>query len=335
MDLPTESVLFGGTAGMRRVQEEVERVLSCDLPVLIRGESGTGKKMMAQYIHYRSNRSSLPFLKLNCAALSAEQTEAALFGSAESAGSELKSIEINKLSEASGSTLLLEEAGAIDLGLQRKIRLWLRELNSNCVKGDVVRVSQMRVICTAQPAIEGLGSGERAFDQLLDKGGFLSLSLLALRDRRQDIPEICDFLLYKLARRYGKRRERIDLDTLQQLMNWDWPGNLTELESWIARFLILGIQDAPGWEMKKSQQKARLKENPPILQPPLGESAHPVEEMSPELMVEVLQANGWSRRRAAEQLQISYGALLRKLHNAEIPYRRRGHKGGRLDGQPL
>lgn len=335
MDLPTESVLFGGTAGMHRVQEGVERALSCNLPVLIRGEIGTGKTMMAQYIHYRSNRRSLPFLKLHCAALSAEQTETALFGSAESAGSGLKSIEINKLSETSGSTLLLEDAGAIDMVLQRKIRLWLRELNCNCVKGDVVRLSQMRVICTAQSAIEGSGSGDRAFDQLLDQGGFLSLFLLALRDRRRDIPEICDFLLYKLARRYGKRRECIGLDTLQQLMDWDWPGNLTELESWIARFLILGIQDTPGCEMKKNQQKARLKENPPILEPPLGESAHSAEEISPELMVQVLQANGWSRRRAAEQLQISYGALLRKLHNAEIPYRRRGHKAGRLDGQPL
>ena len=335
MDLPTEFVLFGGTSGMHRVREEVERALSCDLPVLIRGESGTGKTTMAQYIHSRSNRSSLPFLKLSCAAVSPEQAETALFGSAESAGDGFKSFGINQLSRESGSTLLLEDAGAIDQGLKRKIRCWLREMNCNCVKGEVVRVSQMRVICTAGCGIEGSGGGDRAFDQLLDQNGFLALSLLALRDRRQDIPEICDFLLHKVARRYGKRGERIGLDTLQQLMDWDWPGNLTELENWIARSLILGIQGAPSLEMKQSQQKARLKENLPLFEPPQGESAHLAEEISPELMVEVLQANGWSRRRAAEQLQISYGALLRKLHNAEIPYRRRGHTAGRMHGQQL
>ena len=179
MDLPTEFVLFGGTSGMHRVREEVERALSCDLPVLIRGESGTGKTTMAQYIHSRSNRSSLPFLKLSCAAVSSEQAETALFGSAESAGDGLKPFGINQLLRERGSTLLLEDAGAIDQGLQRKIRCWLREMNCNCVKGDVVRVSQMRVICTAGCGIEGSGGGDRAFDQLLDQGGFLTLSLLA------------------------------------------------------------------------------------------------------------------------------------------------------------
>lgn len=327
-ELPGEAVIFGGTLAMRELREKIDSVLSSDLPVLIQGESGTGKEVVARFLHTRSNGREAPFAKLNCAAIPASLLERELFGSEK--GSFAGTIEERPglVEIAEDGTLFLNEIGAMSLELQDKVLHLLRDGTYTRIGSYEKRTGRIRVICATNVDLqEAVQSGAFRGD-LFSRIDVSSLHLSPLRDRKNDIPQLCEYFLQKLSRQFRRAMPRLTPATLELLKRWDWPGNLRELENWIARVVILGGDEALVVELKRQlKPSSRLVRRQPDLNS-LKNRANPVSSLvTGALILKALQANRWNRRKTADELKMSYRALLFRLRSVGVPQKRRSHRG--------
>lgn len=298
-ELPSEEVIFGSTAAMQEVRKQIDQALCGNLSVLIQGESGTGKEVIAKYLHIRSSSSEAPFVKVSCIAF-----PATLQGS----NSQLRS----------AGTLYLDEFGDMDSTSQEELihAFSRRGADRSSLLG---RLAEIRIVCSLRTRRESVFA-ETVFD--CKAGGFLRVNLPPLRERKADIPQLCDFLMQKQARRFGKSPHRLTPQTLTLLKKWHWPGNLRELENWIARVVILGSPETLAAELRNH---ADLDYSPDEADAVNG--ARQVSLVTQAAILRALQTHGWSRRRAAQELRMSYRALICRLRDANIPRRRRSHRG--------
>jgi two-component system, NtrC family, response regulator AtoC len=327
-DLPDESVIFGRTAAMREIRSRIDRVLSTDVPVLIQGDSGTGKEVIARYLHTRSNRCEAPFVKMNCAAVPANLLESELFGYQKGSFTGAKEDRPGLIEIADGGTLFLDEIGELHRDLQGKLLHLLQDGSFTRIGGSEERVAHIRVICATNTDLKR-AMEERAFrEDLFYRIEVVTLRMPVLRDRKDDIPLLCDYFLERLARKFSRTAPQLDAATLHLLSQWDWPGNLRELENWVARAIILGDSEALGAELKRRLGLTNYLDNQRPRTGRLKESSRrAASTVTSALILKVLQANRWNRRKTAEDLNMSYRSLLYKLREAGIPQRRRSHRG--------
>lgn len=326
-DLPGEGVIFGSTPAMRQVQSRIDLLRSSELPVLIQGESGTGKEVIARFLHARSDRHYAPFVKLNCAAVPANLLERELFGGANGSSRAGKEYRPGLVEVAEGGSIFLDEIGEMDLGLQGKLLRLLADGSYAPLSADERRVASVRVICASNIDLQRAVNGGAFRKDLLDRIGAVCFRLSALRERKSDIPQLCDYFLEKLARQLNRIAPRLKPATLQLLMNWDWPGNLRELENLIARAIVLGEDPRPGAELGRQVAANRAFEigerGTQSLKEPPGFSTS---EAAGAIILKALQANRWDRRKTAEDLNMSYRSLLFRLRQRGVPLRRRGRR---------
>jgi two-component system, NtrC family, response regulator AtoC len=327
-DLPDESVIFGRTAAMGEIRDRIDRVLSSNLPVLIQGESGTGKEVVARFLHCRSDRRRAPFVKLNCAAVPANLLESELFGYKKGSFTGAKEDRPGLIEIADGGTLFLDEIGELHRDLQVKLLDLLQDGSYTRIGGSERQVGHIRVICaTNADLLRAVESGAFREDLFYRIEG-VSLRLPSLRDRKDDIPQLCEYFLQKLGRQFGRSAPLLDRSTLYLLMQWKWPGNLRELENWVARAIILGDLDALGAELKRRLNSTNYWSSG---QRPVGDlkeaSRRAASTATSAVILKVLQANRWNRRKTAEDLNMSYRSLLYKLREVGLPQRRRSHRG--------
>ncbi|MGB6744508.1 MAG: sigma 54-interacting transcriptional regulator [Terracidiphilus sp.] len=312
-ELPGEAVIFGCTAAMGEVRGKIERVLASDLPVLLQGERGTGKDLLARFLHIRSSRREGPFVKLSCAAIPQRLLESELLGceaGPASGGNEAKPglVEI-----AEGGTLFLDEIGEIGLTLQRKLLLLLRDGRYFRVGGREERQAGARVVCATNvhlgPAVKK-GIFRRDLFNYMDA---MCFRLSALRERKEDIPQLWEFFAEKLARKFGKSAPLLTPAVLRVLEQWDWPGNLCELESCIARVMILGDEEGIGEQLRRQAAFANAADGR------LERSGHAksisLQAAAEAKILQVLKANHWNQRKTAEGLKRSYRSLLYRLRS--------------------
>ena len=325
-DLPNEAVIFGSTAAMREVYGQIERILHTDLPVLIQGESGTGKEVIAKFLHARSHRREGPFVKVNCSAIPEKMLESELFGHEAASHPGANGGRRGMVDAAAGGTLFLDEIGDLDWTLQTKLLLLLQDGQDARLEGGRGRQARVRVICATSSDLEKAVE-KRAFrEDLFYRIDVINLRLAPLRERKEDIPQLCEHLLQKLAKRYDRVAPPLSPDALHALKQWSWPGNVRELENWIARVIILGDDRIQG--AKLAQQVARAPENPRRRNGHLKAASRQASAAATRsVILKVLQANRWNRRKTAEELNLSYRSLLYKLREAGDPQRRKGHKG--------
>lgn len=327
-DLPDESIIFGQSMAMREVREQINRVVMSDLPVLMQGESGTGKEVIARFLHVRSNRSNAPFVKLNCAAVPANLLESELFGYQKGAFTGAREDRPGLIEIAAGGTLFFDEIGGLHIDLQGKLLRLLQDGSFMRVGDCEERKADIRVICASNSDLQGAVQSGSFREDLFYRIDVLALRLVALRDRKDDIPQLCDYFLERLSRRFERRAPHLDVLTLELLTQWDWPGNLRELENWVARAIILGDAEALADELKRRLGLANYRSNRPPRVGSLKEmSRRAVSATSNSMILKTLQANRWNRRKTAEDLHMSYRSLLYKLREAGIPQRRRRHTG--------
>ena len=327
-DLPAEAVIFGSTPAMREIRSKIDCVLSSDLPVLIQGESGTGKEVVARFLHTRSNRREAPFVKLNCAAIPANLLESELFGYEKGSFTGAGEARPGLVEIAEGGTLFLDQIGDMSWDLQGKLLRLLQDGSYTRIGGREERLGRIRVICATnidlQKAVE-----EGAFrEDLFYRIEVVTLHLSALRDRKNDIPQLCEYFLQKLSRQFSRNVPQLNPATLRLLRQWDWPGNLRELENWIARTIILGDDEALGAELRRQLELtnalASRQSRPGSLK---DASRRATSAATSAVILRVLQANHWNRRKTAEELNMSYRSLMYKLREMGLPHRRRGHRG--------
>ncbi len=243
-ELPSDAVIFGSTHAMQEVRGKIERVLDNDLPVLLEGECGTGKDLVARYLHSRSSRQDMPFVKLSCSATPVEFLESALLGDEVGVFPGTSDIKQGLIDIANGGTLFLDEIGETTWAQQSKLLHLLQAGRYLQVdRGDEPH-ADVRIICATTIDLAeavAVGTFRKDLFYCIDA---IYLRLPALRERKEDIPQLWDFFTQKLARRLGKGVPQLSPSVLAVLNQWNWPGNLLELENCIARVIVLGNEAA-------------------------------------------------------------------------------------------
>ena len=238
------SEVIGEDRALRQCLQAVEKVAPTDVAVLILGETGTGKELIARSVHKLSARSDGPLISVNCPALPANLIESELFGHEQGAFTGAQARRRGRFEIAAGGTLFLDEIGELPLELQSKL---LRVLQT----GDFERLGGAETLHTD---VRLIAATNRNLQEAIDRGEFRAdlyyrissfpIRLPPLRKRKEDIPLLAEHFVYKHAERFGKRVEAISANMINELMSYEWPGNVRELESIIERALISAEDDA-------------------------------------------------------------------------------------------
>jgi len=314
---------------MRSVRWRVERSAGLNVPILILGESGTGKEVLAHYVHSISPWRNGPFVKVNCAAIPGPLLESELFGYQKGAFTGATSAKPGRIEAAEGGTIFLDEIAELDGSLQAKLLHVLQDGVFMRIGDSEEKRMDARVICATNRELrrEIVNGSFRA--DLFYRINVISVQLPPLRDRRDDIPQLAEYFRLRLNQRFQREAAPISREALELLRNRNWPGNVRELENTIARYVVLGSEDA----LLNDKAERSVSKPSFVVQPggtiPLKDLAQQAtRRMEQEVILKVLQANHWNRRKTAEVLKISYRALLYKVRQAGLPSKRPRHKTG-------
>ena len=231
--------IIGNSAALESVLEQVERVAPTDSTVLIQGETGTGKELIARAIHNLSSRCGRPFIRLNCAAIPFDLLESELFGHEKGAFTGAIAQKIGRFELADKGTLFLDEVGDIPLPLQPKLLRVLQEQEFERLgSGRTHQVDVRLVAATHRNLVEMVKRNEFRSD-LYYRLNVFPVPLPPLRERREDIPALVEHFVEIYARRMGKQIDRISPETMSEIASYPWPGNIRELQNFIERSVIL------------------------------------------------------------------------------------------------
>jgi two-component system response regulator AtoC len=327
---------------MLKIKEIAKHVADTDVPVLISGESGVGKEVLARYIHNHSTRHDKPFVKVNCAALPNDLLESELFGYERGAFTGALNDKPGKFELADKGTLLLDEIGEMTPHLQAKLLHVLQDSEYTRLGGKrSVRVDA-RVLASTNINLEENVANGKFREDLYFRLNVIRIDIPPLRERREDIPVLCNYFMSRYRERYKSSVEELSTALMDALLRYDWPGNIRQLENVVKRCLIL-----PDTSLNLSE----LKEQGPVNAAPapvmpkedrmslkdVGTRA--AEQAEKELVLRVLEETSWNRKQAARRLNICYKALLNKLKRWQIDNRQGipgfGNKAAERDLQHL
>ena len=316
---------------MQAVRRKVERAAGLNVPILILGESGTGKEILARFVHQRSPWKEAAFVKVNCPAIPSTLIESELFGFQKGAFTGAHAAKPGRIEMAQGGTLFLDEIAEIDSSLQAKLLHVLQDGHFTRIGDHEERRMDARVICATNRALQKeIATGAFRAD-LFYRINVITITLPSLRERRDDIPYLAEYLRQQFSERFRHDSAQLSRNAIQALQQRDWPGNIRELENCIARYVILGNEESFHTESAHSDAKGPLHVSYELNEDgniPLKRIAQQVtRRMERDVILKVLQANQWNRRKAAEVLKISYRALLYKVRQAGLPSKRPNRRG--------
>jgi two-component system, NtrC family, response regulator AtoC len=322
-ELPPDEVIFGSTQAMRDIRRELERGATADVPLLLQGETGTGKEVLARFVHRCSGRTAGPFVKVNCPAVPGDLFESELFGHEKGSFTGAVESKPGQAEMARGGTLFLDEIGELDFKLQAKLLQLLQDGQFYRIGGQTERQSEARVVCATNRKLrEAVRSGLFRQD-LFYRISVLSTELPRLQDRKGDIPMLVAYFLEKYGRRYGRGVSPFSNSLLARLQECPWPGNIRQLENLVHRYVVFQSEQTV-WDSVEDVERDPV----PVEGAPNGSlglkkfTSETVKELQRRIILEALDANGWHRGLAARALGISYGALLYKIKQAGLPLKR-------------
>ena len=247
--------VWGNSEKMRSIATVIEQVADSDVTVLIRGESGVGKELVARAIHQRSTRHHRSFVKVNCAALPAELLESELFGHERGAFTGAATTRIGKFEQADGGTLLLDEIGEMKPALQAKLLHVLQDAEFTKLGSNKRVQVDVRVVAATNRDLEKMMLSGDFREDLYYRLKVIELTVPALRQRRDEIPILTDYFVARYSRKYN-RPTRVISDELRELfLTYDWPGNIRELENMIKRIVILQDEQLVVREIERNMQR--------------------------------------------------------------------------------
>ena len=231
--------IVGRSRGMQAVIERAELVAETKSTVLVTGETGTGKELVARAIHDRSAQRAMPLIKVNCAAIPETLLESELFGHVKGAFTGATTTKKGKFALADGSTIFLDEIGIMGQPLQAKLLRVLQEREFEPLGAERTDRVDVRVIAATNRDLRQLVADGQFLHDLYYRLNVIPIHIPPLRERREDVPALVEHFLRKHAQRSGKRIERVDDGVLADLQQYDWPGNVRELENTVERAVVL------------------------------------------------------------------------------------------------
>ncbi|MFA6148560.1 MAG: sigma-54 dependent transcriptional regulator [bacterium] len=300
-----EAVLIGEDGGFDEVLRVVDLAASVDAPVLVTGETGTGKNAVAEAIHFKDRLGRTSFVSINCAALPASLIETELFGHEKGAFTGAVASRKGIFEMADGGTLFLDEIGEMPVSLQSKLLGVLEDRKVRRLGGEGERTVNVRVIAATNTSLEDAVRDRRFREDLFYRLSVVRIHLPPLRERRRDIPPLCDAFVRKIAK---GREIRIPDDEMDKLAAYDWPGNIRELRNIIERAIIL--QKGP---VIRPSEHLRVSLSPETTRIPSGNGILLLEEMERRHIEHALRELSGNYTRAASALGISLSTLKRKI----------------------
>jgi len=304
---------------MHRIKEIIDKVADTDVTVLIQGESGVGKEVVARSIHQNSSRRDRPFLKVNCAALPEELLESELFGYEKGAFTGAYRQKPGKFELAQDGTIFLDEIGEISQSLQAKLLQVLQDREFSRLGGNKdVRVDVRVLVATNKNIDEAVRNG-RFREDLYYRLNVVRITIPPLRERREEIPVFVEYFLDKYAKKYNKEVPVLSEEMKRIFLHHLWMGNVRELENVIQRLVVLRNEDAILSELSLPDTVPSVVENN---QPSADNKAWPslkdvhreaIFKAESEVIKKALDMTNWNRKKAASLLNISYKALLYKM----------------------
>ncbi|RJQ14911.1 MAG: sigma-54-dependent Fis family transcriptional regulator [Nitrospiraceae bacterium] len=308
------SSIIGKSPGMEKVFRMVETIRDSSTNVLITGETGTGKELLAKAIHYTSRRHYRPFIAVNCAAVPGELLEAEFFGHERGSFTGAVSRRIGKFEEANTGTLFLDEIGELELSLQAKILRAIQEKEIERIGGNRKIKIDIRLIASTNRELVREVKLKNFRADLYYRLNVVQIKLPPLRERISDIPLLVTHFIDKFSQRENRRVSAVSPEAMNVFLQHDWPGNLRELENIIERAVVLakkdmiGIKDLPH-EIRKEIRAGNLQSN----------ALKPLKEMEAETIIKAINIFNGNKSKAAAALGITRKALYSRLGKA-------GHK---------
>ncbi len=327
-----EGIFIYASDQMHRIKEIIDQIANTDVTVLIQGESGVGKEVVARSIHLNSVRKEKPFVKVNCAALPQELLESELFGYEKGAFTGAYRQKPGKFELANGGTIFLDEISEMSLSLQGKLLQVLQDREFSRLGGKKdIRVDARVLVATNKNMEEGVKNG-RFREDLYYRLNVVNITLPPLRERREEIPIFVEYFLDKFCKKYQKKVNPLSDKMMKLFSQHHWLGNVRELENVIQRFVVLANEKAIIEELapmtKKDATPGKGNRVVPTkkIWPSLKEvNREAVKKAESEIILKALEKTNWNRKKASRMLNISYKALLYKIKECSVDKRFTSH----------
>ncbi|MEI6970925.1 MAG: sigma 54-interacting transcriptional regulator [bacterium] len=325
--------IIGNCGSMRTVYQQIAQVADSMATVLIRGETGTGKELVARAMHYSSSRKNGPLVSVNCAALPENLVESELFGHEKGAFTGAVQQRKGRFEQANGGTLFLDEIGDIPLSVQVRMLRVLQEREFERVGGDKTIKVNVRVIAATSRNLEEAVKENRFREDLYYRLNVFPIHLPPLRERRSDIMLLADFFVQKYNKAYGKKARRISTAAINMMMSYHWPGNVRELENCIERAVLTCTDDViHGFSMPPSLQTSQ--DTHTALLPSGGADLRAmVEAYEREIIIDALKKHRGNASAAARELNTTQRILNYRIKQTGIEPKSYRASGGGGDGK--
>ena len=321
-DVPPEQIIFGISPAMAEIRRVIDRAAVLNVPILLSGESGTGKDLIARMFHQYSSQSNGNFVKVNCPAIPGNLLESELFGYERGAFTGAFAVKPGRVDQANGGTLFLDEISELDYDLQAKILQLLQDGTYMRIGGQEMRQSKLRLVCATNRDLN-TEVGQGTFRQdLYYRIAVITVRTPPLRERIADLPLIADYFIRTYSERYSAKVKPLPAAVMNEMLRYHWPGNIRELQNLIRRYVILGTADSILMELcapPKDGISLDVEFDGQVSLRKVTREA--VRKLEAKLILKVLKANNWNRRKTAKALKISYRALLYKIRDAGLPSR--------------
>jgi two-component system response regulator AtoC len=315
--LPPEELIFGSSAAMRPVRSLVHKILSTDIPVLIQGDNGTGKGLLAKYIHSRSLFSSGAFVKVNCAAIPSGLLESELFGYEKGAFTDARTSRSGYIEQADRGTLFLDEVADLALSLQAKLLHLLQDGEFSRIGDEHNRKATTRIICATNRKLDQEMEDGRFRQDLFYRINAITIKLPRLRERSEDIAMLAEYFREQLNVRFERNAPPFPPEVVESFIQREWRGNIRELENVVARYAILGSAEQTVTDpLVQAPSAIRVGANGPLSLKHIAKKV--ARDVESSAILKALRDNKWNRRRAAQVLDISYRALIYKIQEAGL-----------------
>lgn len=320
--LELESKLIGSGPYMSELKSRIARIAPTDATVLIRGESGVGKELVARAMHFGSGRRAGPFVCMNCAALSESLLESELFGHEKGSFTGAVGRKIGKFEQADGGSIFLDEVGEMTPAVQAKFLRVLEGHPFDRVGGGSSVSVDVRVIAATNRDLEKAVEQGTLRKDLYYRLHVVELRVRPLREHSEDVPDLARFFLDRYSRRIGRNIRGFTPEALSVLREYDWPGNIRELQNTIERAVILGMEDQVDLEDLQLSRlggttKAGARKSAAGLAPAsVGEVS--LEDLERRHILAILESTSWNKSQAAQILGIERSTLDRKLKRYKV-----------------